>query len=173
MTAAFDDNGTCDDLDTELNLDFPFLPPQQSAFDGPPNFENIKEKRKKAIDAAIQQLQKQASQLECTLHPTTDVPFRLSSKTLDTSYVHRHSSPSLLASIRSVLLAPVLPTPTTLPSDDDNGPLPESGPHGYSRSTPDPKHRVVAMRHALSPLWLLAEKKPKWMVSSRGKCGKL
>ena len=155
MTAAFDDNGTCDDLDTELHLDFPVLPPQQSAFDGP---QNLNEKRKKAIDAAIQQLQKQASQLECTLHPTTDVPFRLSCKTLDTSYVHRHSSPSLLASIRSVLLAPVLPTPTALPSDVDNGPLPESGPHGYSRSTPDPKHRGVAMRHALSPLWLMAEK---------------
>jgi hypothetical protein len=86
------------------------------------------------------------------------VPFRLSCKTLDTSYVHRHSSPSLLASIRSVLLAPVLPTQTALPSDDDNGPLQESGSHGYSRSTPDPKHRGVAMNHALSPLWLLAEK---------------
>ena len=58
----------------------------------------------------------------------------------------------------SALLAPVLPPPTTLPSDDDNGPLPESGPHGYSRSTPDPKHRGVAMNHALKPLWLLAEK---------------
>jgi hypothetical protein len=56
----------------------------------------------------------------CTLHPTTDVPFRLSCKTLDTSYVHRHSSPSILASIRSVLLTPVLPTPTALPSDNDN-----------------------------------------------------
>ena len=58
----------------------------------------------------------------------------------------------VLASIRSVLLALVLPTPTALPSDVDNGPLPESGPHGYSRSTPDPKHRGVDMRHALSPL---------------------
>jgi hypothetical protein len=58
----------------------------------------------------------------------------------------------------SALLAPVLPPPTTLPSDDDNGPLPESGPHGYSRSTPNPKHRGVAMNHALKPLWLLAEK---------------
>jgi len=37
MTAAFDDHGTCDDLDTELHIDFPVLPPQQSAFDGPPN----------------------------------------------------------------------------------------------------------------------------------------
>jgi hypothetical protein len=35
MTAAFDDNGTREDLDTELHLDFPVLPPQQSAFDGP------------------------------------------------------------------------------------------------------------------------------------------
>jgi hypothetical protein len=128
----------------------------------------MKEKSKQAINAAIEQLQKHASQLASTLHPTTDVPFRLSCKTLDTSYVHRHSSPSLLASIRSVLLSPVLPTPTTLSSDDDNGPLPESGPHGYSRSTPDPKHRDVAMRHALSPLWL-----PKWMASSSGKFGKL
>jgi hypothetical protein len=155
MTAAFDDHGTCDDLDTELHIDFPVLPPQQSAFDGPPNLEKIetiKEKRKKTVNATIEQFQKHASQLACTLHPTTDVPFRLSCKTLDTSYAHRHSSPSLLASIRSVLLAPVLPTPTALPSDDDNGPLPESGPHGYSRSTPDPKHRGVAMSHSLSPL---------------------
>ena len=152
VTAAFDDHGTCDDLDTELHLDFPVLPPQQPAFDGPQNFQNMKEKSKQAIDAAIEQLQKHASQLACTLHPTTDVPFRLSCKTLDTSYAHRHSSPSLLASIRSVLLSPVLPTPTDLSSDDDNGPLPESGPHGYSRSTPDPKHRGVAMSHSLSPL---------------------
>jgi hypothetical protein len=150
VTAAFDDHGTCDDLDTELHIDFPVLPPQQSAFDGPPNLEKIetiKEKRKKAVNAAIEQLQKHASQLACTLHPTTDVPFRLSCKTLDTSYAHRHSSPSLLASIRSVLLEPVLPTPTALSSDDDNDPLPESGPHGYSRSTPDPKHRGVARSH--------------------------
>ncbi len=157
----FDDHDTCDDLDTELHIDFPVLPPQQSAFDGPPNLENIetiKEKRKKVVNEVIEHLQKHASQLVCTLHPTTDVPFRLSCKTLDTSYAHRHSSPSLLASIRSVLLSPVLPTPTVLPSDDDNDPLPESGSHGYSRSTPDPKYRDVAMCHAHSPLWLLAEK---------------
>jgi hypothetical protein len=152
LTTVFDDHGTCDDLDTELHLDFPVLPPQQSAFDGPQNFQNMKEKRKQVIDATIEQLQKNASQLVCTLHPTTDVPFRLSCKTLDTSYVHRHSSPSLLASIRSVLLAPVLPSPTVLPSDDDQYPLPESGSHGYSRSTPDPNHRGVAMRHALASL---------------------
>jgi hypothetical protein len=101
----------------------------------------MKEKSKQAIDAPIEQLQKYVSQLECTLHPTTDVP----------------------------LLTPVLPTPTVLSSDDDNGPLPESGPHGCSRSTPDPKHRDVAMCHALSPLWLLAEKAEmdgliKWKV---------
>jgi hypothetical protein len=41
VTAAFDDHGTCDDLDTELHIDFPVLPPQQSAFDGPPNLEEI------------------------------------------------------------------------------------------------------------------------------------
>ncbi len=78
MTATFDDHDTCDDLDTELHIDFPVLPPQQSAFDGPQNFQNMKEKSKQAIDAAIEQLQKHASQLACTLHPTTDVPFRLS-----------------------------------------------------------------------------------------------
>jgi hypothetical protein len=139
MTVTLYDRGTCDNLDNELHLDFPVLPPQQSPFDGPQNFQNMKEK------------------------------IRLSCKTLDTSYVHRYSSPSLLASIRSVLLTPVLPTPTDLPSDDDNGPLPESGPHDYSRSTPDPKYRGVAMCHTLSPLWLLTEKAEmddliKWKV---------
>jgi hypothetical protein len=44
MTAVFDDHCTCDDLDTELHLDFPVLPPQQSTFDGPQNFQNMKEK---------------------------------------------------------------------------------------------------------------------------------
>jgi hypothetical protein len=76
ITATFDDHGTCDDLDTELHLDFPVLPPQQSAFDGPQNFQNMKEKIKQVIDEGIEQLQKHASQLACTLHPTTDVPFR-------------------------------------------------------------------------------------------------
>jgi hypothetical protein len=36
----------------------------------------MKEKRKKANHAAIKKLDKQSSQLECTLHPTTDVTFR-------------------------------------------------------------------------------------------------
>jgi hypothetical protein len=83
----------------------------------------MKEHSKKAIDADIEQLQKQAAQLACTLHPTTDVPFRLSCKTLNTSYVHRHSFPWFLASIRWVLLAPVLSL-TVLPSEDENDPLP-------------------------------------------------
>ncbi len=139
------------------------LPPQKSTFDGPPNLENIetiKEKRKKVIDAVIHQLQKQVSQLECTLHPTTHVPFRLYCKTLDTSYVHhRHSSPSLLPSIRSVFLAPVLSIPTALPSDDDNDPLPESGPHSlqptvltYSTSSKLALvHRPTASMEVLRP----------------------
>jgi hypothetical protein len=57
MTAAFDDHDMCDDMDPELHLDFPVLPPQQSAFDGPHNFENMKEKSKKTIDEVIEQLQ--------------------------------------------------------------------------------------------------------------------
>jgi hypothetical protein len=36
----------------------------------------MKEKIKQVIDEGIEQLQKHASQLACTLHPTTDVPFR-------------------------------------------------------------------------------------------------
>jgi hypothetical protein len=64
ITATFDDHGTGDDLDPELQLDFPVLPPQQSAFDGPLNFGNIKEKRKKAIHADIKKLEKKTSQLE-------------------------------------------------------------------------------------------------------------
>ena len=40
----------------------------------------------------------------------------------------------------------------------DNDPLPESGSHDCSLSTPDPKHRDVAMRLALLLLWFLAEK---------------
>ena len=162
MTAVFDDHGTSDDMDTELHLDYPVLPPQQSLDDH--NFVPLITvqhqilQRNKAIYTAIEQLQKQAAQLGCTLPPTTAAPFRLSCKTLDTSYVHKHSSPSLLASIQSVLMAPVVSPPTVLPSNDDNGPLPEAGPPGYSRSTPDPKHRGVAMSHTLKPLWLLAEK---------------
>jgi hypothetical protein len=30
MTAVFDDHDTSDDMDTEIQLDFPVLPPQQS-----------------------------------------------------------------------------------------------------------------------------------------------
>jgi hypothetical protein len=30
MTAAFDDDGTCDDLDTEVHIDFPVLPPSEA-----------------------------------------------------------------------------------------------------------------------------------------------
>jgi hypothetical protein len=141
MTAVFDDHYISVYMNTELQLDFPVLPPQQSIFDNLDNFQDRQEKMNKAIDADIEQLQKRAAQLACTLPPTTDVPFRLSCKTL-----------------QSVVLAPVLPPPTALPSDDDNGPLPESGPHDYSRSTPDPKHRGAVIRHALSPLWLLAER---------------
>jgi hypothetical protein len=141
MTTVFDDYFISDDMDTELQLDFPVLPPQQSVFDNLDNFEDRKEKMKKTIDASIEHPRKRAPQLACTLPPTTDVPFRLSSKTL-----------------QSVLLTPVVSPPIALPSDDDNGPLPESGPHGYSHSTPDPKHRGVAMRNAPSPLWLLTEK---------------
>jgi hypothetical protein len=52
------------------------------------------------------------------------------------------------------VLTPVLSPATTLSSDDDNDPLPESGPHRYSHSILDPKHRVVVMCHVLSPLCL-------------------
>ena len=54
MTGTFDDHGMCDDMDTELHLDFPVLPPQQSTFDGSQNFENMKEKSKKDIDTTIE-----------------------------------------------------------------------------------------------------------------------
>ncbi len=81
MTSLFDDHGISDDMDTELQLDFAVLPSQQSVFDNLDNFEDSKEKMKKAIHAAIEQLQKRAAQLACTLPPTTDVPFRLSCKT--------------------------------------------------------------------------------------------
>jgi hypothetical protein len=84
------------------------------------------QKKKKAFNVAVAQRKKQAAEVPCNMPFTTDVPFRLSCKTLDTSYVHRHFSPSLLASIQSALLAPLPPPQTALPSDDDNGPLPES-----------------------------------------------
>ena len=113
MTAAFDDNGTSDDMNLDLHLDFPVLPPQQSLDDencAPLIAEHKFWKRKKDINAVIARLQQQADKLSCPAPPHTDVPFRLSNKTLATSYVHRHSSPSLLASIQSVLLAPLPPT---------------------------------------------------------------
>jgi hypothetical protein len=47
--------------------------------------------------------------------------------------------------------------PKEVPLLPPDGPLPESGPLGYSRSTPDPKHRGAATRHSLKPLWLTAE----------------
>jgi hypothetical protein len=68
MTAVFDDHAISDDTDTELQFDFPVLPPQQSVFDNLDNFQDRQEKMKKAIDAAIEQIQKRASQLACTLH---------------------------------------------------------------------------------------------------------
>jgi hypothetical protein len=80
MTALFDDHDTSDN-DTELQVDFPVLPPQQSLktfLKVPDHFETIKEDRKKVIHAAIEHLQKQAAQLSCKLPPTTVVPFRLS-----------------------------------------------------------------------------------------------
>jgi hypothetical protein len=54
MTDTFDDHDMCDDMDIELHLDFPVLPPQQSTFDGSQNFENMKEKSKKDIDTTIE-----------------------------------------------------------------------------------------------------------------------
>jgi hypothetical protein len=134
MTAVFDDHDTSDDMDTELHLDYPVLPPQQSLDDH--NFVPLITvqhqilQRKKTIYTTIDHLQNQTPQLGCTLTHTTTVPFRFSCKTLDTSYVHKQSSPSLLATIQP----------------------------GYSRSTPDPKHRGVAMSHTLKSLWLLVEK---------------
>ena len=60
--------------------------------------------------------------------------------------------------MKTVLLAPMATsTPKELPLLPPDDPIPESGPPGYSRSTPDPKHRGASMRHALKPLWLTAE----------------
>jgi hypothetical protein len=44
LTAVFDDHDMCDDPDSELHLDFPVLPPQQSSFDDPGNLRTIKVK---------------------------------------------------------------------------------------------------------------------------------
>ncbi len=78
MTAVFDDHGTSDDMDTELHLDYPVLPPQQSLDDHDfvplitVQHQNLQ--RNKAIYAAIEHLQKQAAQLGCTLPHTTAAP---------------------------------------------------------------------------------------------------
>ena len=72
MTAVLDDHGMSDDMGTEIQLDVPVLPPQQSLqtfLMVSQNFGNIKEKRKKAINADIAQLQKQAAQLSCECPP--------------------------------------------------------------------------------------------------------
>jgi hypothetical protein len=47
MTSLFDDHGISDDMDTELQLEFPVLPPKRSVFDNLDNFEDSKEKMKK------------------------------------------------------------------------------------------------------------------------------
>ena len=162
MTDVFDDHGTSDTMDTELHLDYPVLPPQQSLDDH--NFVPLITlqhqilQRNKTMHRASSETDSTVQRLGYTLPPTTVAPFRLSGKTLDTLYVHKHSSPSLLTSIQSALMTPLVPPPTVLPSNDDNDPLPESGPLDYSRSTPDPMHRGVVMCHVLSPLWLLVKK---------------
>jgi hypothetical protein len=156
MTAVFDDHDISDDMDTELQLDFPVLAPQQSVFDNLDNFQDSQEKMKKTIDAAIEQLQKRAAQLTCTLPPTTDVPLRLSCKTL-----------------QSVLLAPVLPPPTALPSDDDNDALPESGPSWlfqFNTQSESSRHCHVITPSRPYDFW---PKRLKWMGSSNAKFGRL
>ena len=107
-------------MDTELHLDYPVLPPQQSLDDH--HFVPLITvqhqflQRNETIYVVIEQLEKGEAQLGCTLTHTTTAPFRLSCKTLDTSYVHKHSSPSLLTSIQSVLMVPVVPPLTALPT---------------------------------------------------------
>jgi hypothetical protein len=65
MTAVFDDHGTSDDMDTELYLDYPVLPPQQSLDDH--NFVPLITvqhqilQRNKGIYAVIEQFQRQAA----------------------------------------------------------------------------------------------------------------
>jgi hypothetical protein len=110
------------------------------------------------IRAAINRIQAQQESLLTPADHDKAATFRLSPKTLTTLYGHQHSSPDILASIKSVLLAPMAtPAPKEAPLLPPDDPITESGPLGYSRSTPDPKHRGAAMRHALKPLWLTAE----------------
>jgi len=132
VPSAYDDHGLSDDNADETDSHSMFHPPQQSVEDNESiplctthssgKFEVVlddpfltkKEKKNRLngtkaalIRSAINRIQaQQAESLTDAAHDDVDT-FRLSPKTLNTMYVHRHSSPAILASMKTVLLAPV------------------------------------------------------------------
>jgi hypothetical protein len=144
VPAAYDDHGLAVDNAVEADLHLLFLPPKQSDEEndsiplrtehcGSTKIDENKEKqlhkskcapRAVLIRAVIDRIQAQQETLLSHANHDKAATFRLSPKpvTLDTLYVHQHPSPDILASIKTVLLAPMAtPAPKEaplLPPDD-------------------------------------------------------
>ena len=75
MTSLFDDHGISNDMDTDLQLDFPVLPSQQSVFDNLDNFEDSKEKMKKGHRCSYRAASEAGSTAGVYIAPNHSCPF--------------------------------------------------------------------------------------------------